>query len=528
MMKNVIYLFLCLLQINLVYAQHKTIIIDTVYNSSEVPIDKNKKWVGEIGLNNAIFAKTYPNVEIKGYIPDDRSFGIIHYLTGANQIEIFANLPKDSVKYFRYSVIANEYTVLSTDKVPLNTNNKINFSNKIQVSLGKYDIVDKKIALKLYTIYDKNKSIELCFYNKPIGKLRISKATFVEYPLGENNDKVKRLNNAIITANSHDIMLKVQGLDKNVPYSIGLIREFDNKKDTTYRNATWVLNDFGTQEYDCKVYGTLPRGKYRLVVFPYLEKINSKHSATVNFEIATPLLTIKRILFLCAGLLIFLTLIFCLVIYFVKKKNKRLLLQSTKEKDIAKIQLSSIRSQLNPHFMFNALAGIQSLMNEEKTNEANQYLGRFARITRNVLDNRELISLEEEKILLDDYLQMEQLRFGFNYQIEIQQDVDLNIEIPAMLLQPFVENAVEHGIAEKGKDGEITINFIKEDNSLVLEIRDNGKGFDTSKTYAGYGLQLSKNRFMLLNSIYKENILVLDMSADDNGTVIKLTLNEWL
>lgn len=198
------------------------------------------------------------------------------------------------------------------------------------------------------------------------------------------------------------------------------------------------------------------------------------------------------------------------------------------QKEIAKTQLDSIRLQLNPHFMFNALAGIQSLMNEQKTDEANQYLGKFSRLTRNVLDNRELISLAEEKTLLDDYLQMEQLRFGFKYKIEIQQDVDLNIEIPSMLLQPFVENAVKHGIAEKGIGGEIIINFIKKDNSLILKLRDNGQGFDTSKTYTGYGLQLSKNRFMLLNSIYKENTLVLDMNADDNGTVIKISLKEWL
>lgn len=84
---------------------------------------------------------------------------------------------------------------------------------------------------------------------------------------------------------------------------------------------------------------------------------------------------------------------------------------------MAKLKLNSIRSQLNPHFLFNALAGIQNLMNKNEIDNANKYLSKFARLTRNVLDDKELASLSQEKTLLNDYLQMEQFRFGFKYEL---------------------------------------------------------------------------------------------------------------
>ena len=101
-------------------------------------------------------------------------------------------------------------------------------------------------------------------------------------------------------------------------------------------------------------------------------------------------------------------------------------------------------------------------MNKNETENANKYLSKFARLTRNVLDDKELISLSQEKTLLDDYLQMEQLRFGFKYEINTSANLDLeNTEIPSMLLQPFVENAVKHGMAQKADNGKITIVFNK-------------------------------------------------------------------
>ena len=218
-----------------------------------------------------------------------------------------------------------------------------------------------------------------------------------------------------------------------------------------------------------------------------------------------------------------------LIVTYVNLLNKAKIAEQSKQKEIAQLQLNSVRSQLNPHFLFNALAGIQNLMNKNEIDNANRYLSKFARLTRNVLDCKALISIKEEQSLLDDYLQMEQLRFGFQFAITAPDNLDLeNIEIPSMLLQPFVENAVKHGIAEKGKNGEIKVRFEKRSTDLILKITDNGKGFDIAKTYDGLGLELSRNRISLLNTIYKETPFLLDIHCGKNETEVTITLTQWL
>ena len=168
-------------------------------------------------------------------------------------------------------------------------------------------------------------------------------------------------------------------------------------------------------------------------------------------------------------------------------------------------------------------------MNKNDIDNANKYLSKFARLTRHVLDDKELISLSQEKKLLDDYLQMEQLRFGFKYEINQSGDLDLdNTDIPSMLLQPFVENAVKHGISQKAIEGKIVIEFIKQASNLLLNIIDNGNGFDTKNKNDGLGLLLTDRRITLLNSVYKQNHFTLAIQSNSHGTKIRLTLTDWL
>jgi len=204
-------------------------------------------------------------------------------------------------------------------------------------------------------------------------------------------------------------------------------------------------------------------------------------------------------------------------------------INATRQKEKAQLQLDAVRSQLNPHFLFNALAGIQTLMNTNQTEQANRYLTRFSRLTRAVLKSTDLISLDEERSLLDDYLQMEQLRFNFKYEITTDPNLDLhNIEIPSMLLQPFIENAVKHGIPSFGSDGQINIAIFKNNDDLILKIEDNGKGFNTSKTYDGLGFNLSTKRIALLNKIYRKDPILLSMKSQPGRTTISITLTKWL
>ncbi|HEX8462863.1 MAG TPA: ATP-binding protein, partial [Segetibacter sp.] len=125
--------------------------------------------------------------------------------------------------------------------------------------------------------------------------------------------------------------------------------------------------------------------------------------------------------------------------------------------------------------------------------------------------------------------EMEQLRFGFQYDINIDKELDKdNVEIPVMLLQPFVENAIRHGISALKEKGRVTICFQKLNNNMQVSISDNGKGFDAIKEYSGSGLSLSKSRMALLNTIYKNTPAQLTIDSTTNGTTVVITLNNWL
>jgi two-component system LytT family sensor kinase len=121
---------------------------------------------------------------------------------------------------------------------------------------------------------------------------------------------------------------------------------------------------------------------------------------------------------------------------------------------------------------------------------------------------------------------MEQMRFGFDFSIDIE-DIDQQIEIPAMLLQPFVENAVKHGVSALKNKGLIKVSITKKDNNLVLGVQDNGKGFSDTNT-AGIGIKLCEDRIKLLNSIYKNTTILLHKNPKSNGMLITIELKNWL
>ncbi|MCH5600144.1 sensor histidine kinase [Niabella ginsengisoli] len=228
---------------------------------------------------------------------------------------------------------------------------------------------------------------------------------------------------------------------------------------------------------------------------------------------------------------VLITLLITAIILFIKYRNKRKFLEAKRNEELAKNRLESIRSQLNPHFIFNALSSIQNLLNTHENDKANAYLTKFSRLTRSILDDssKEMITIDDEVKLLEDYLQMEQMRFGFQYNISFDENIDRhNAQIPPMLLQPLIENAVKHGSITKKQKGEIEVSLSKINNDLVLSVTDNGDGFDSGLNYSGHGLSLTKNRISLLNTIYNATPLLFNIESGKNGSVAKITLKNWL
>lgn len=316
-----------------------------------------------------------------------------------------------------------------------------------------------------------------------------------------------------------------------VPYRMTLIKSINQK---TY--ATEVGYYFLETEFDFFKSNFNEPGDYVLVIEPVpqgMEKNDEDKKLYFKFKVLPPLLKAKtfslfQISVFGAGVLLLLALVFTGYYIF----NKRKLLKARRQKELTRLKLKSIQSQLNPHFMFNALNSIQNLMNKNDIEGANHYLGKFSELTRKVLDSSdsELISLEDELKILEDYIQMEQLRFGFMYEIKTGENINTsNIEVPAMLLQPFVENAVKHGVSALNRDGKIRILASRVQNDLILQVEDNGTGFsEESINGNSKGIKLVKERIALLNQSFGNETIELKINSGESGTTVILKLKNWV
>jgi two-component system LytT family sensor kinase len=214
--------------------------------------------------------------------------------------------------------------------------------------------------------------------------------------------------------------------------------------------------------------------------------------------------------------------------------QKRDLLQEKLRNDIAETKMRSIRSQLNPHFIFNALASIQGLMNEGELVKANQYFSEFSKLLRDSLNenDREFSPLRKELELIGIYIRLEQLRSAFTYTVVVGHGLDTNeIEIPYLLIQPAVENAIKHGLAHLAGSGVLNLTIRREGNDLLIVIEDNGDGFDPlSAGSGGHGLRLTRDRLRLVNLRNSDQSIEMriESHAAHSGTLVFLTFKNWL
>jgi two-component system LytT family sensor kinase len=206
------------------------------------------------------------------------------------------------------------------------------------------------------------------------------------------------------------------------------------------------------------------------------------------------------------------------------------------------LSLKSLRAQMNPHFIFNALNSINNFISRQDERSANKYLADFARLMRMVLDHnqKEFISLEEELQLLELYLKLEHVRFGeqFDYTITKKIDTPLSsIQIAPMLVQPFVENAIWHGLRYKHGKGMLKLVIHSPKNGrLEIKVIDNGIGRSKSKAlktshqvkYKSTGLNNTHQRVALINELYQKDYQLsvsdADAGLEDTGTIVTLSL----
>ncbi len=201
------------------------------------------------------------------------------------------------------------------------------------------------------------------------------------------------------------------------------------------------------------------------------------------------------------------------------------------EKKQASLQLTAMRAQMNPHFIFNVMSSIRNYMQENDVNSAEKYLTSFAKLVRYTLDNSSIqeVSLEEELQALKSYAFLEMQRFenGFDFEIVFDDEIDPEeILVPSLLLQPFVENAIKHGIDRLVNRGKILISVKSKDDSVVISIEDNGIGREDStnwnsenrEKHTSFGSRLTFERIEAFNKAYNKDIRakIIDLK-DKNG-----------
>ena len=211
--------------------------------------------------------------------------------------------------------------------------------------------------------------------------------------------------------------------------------------------------------------------------------------------------------------------IFCLIIVIgvliyrfrikrLKKKNEELIQQQRIKSELAESQLRALRSQMNPHFIFNSLNAIQDLVLDEDTDGSYDYISMFAKLVRNILNysNQDYIYINDEIKFLETYLTLEKLRFKDEFEYEITYENGRDVKIPSLLLQPFVENALIHGLMHKAGTKKLSIHFYLNE-TLTCEIIDNGIGRKKSGEinerrggHVSFALKAVEERLKILNS----------------------------
>ncbi len=214
-------------------------------------------------------------------------------------------------------------------------------------------------------------------------------------------------------------------------------------------------------------------------------------------------------------------------------REKRLKEQAAFEKKIKETELKVLRTQMNPHFIFNALNSIREYVLKNNPREASIFLADFAHLMRKILlySTKETISIEKEEEILRGYLEMEQLRFDFDFDIHISDELDAwETEVPTMILQPFVENAVIHGVSRK-KDGRgfIKIRFDRDGDFVLCSVEDNGIGMENAakqraKTHESKSQDITKDRLDILTQLSGRPTALTLENVETGGTKVTVKL----
>ncbi len=395
----------------------------------------------------------------------------------------------------------------------------------LNVKTGKFKNLTKRNGIPSYRISDIVNMDETVIFASNNGlfeidkikafKLGVETEIYITYvDIGENSVVIESEYDLGHNENSIKIGFNVNGFDSfsNTIYEYRMLGQDDK----------WQKTD---NRVNSVIYNSLPSGNYNFEVRPLTPILGKKiNTASIEFTIASPFWHKWWFYVLIAlSIAVFVYVIFILKIRKLKRKQTEILQKELLNKRLVFSQLENLRSQMNPHFIFNALNSIQEYIVLNEKDLASSYLIKFSRLIRIYLDHsrEDNVWLSEEIKALEIYLELEKNRFEdlLDYTISVSEEIQTkSIKIPSLFIQPYVENALKHGLLHKPNDRQLTIifklNALKD--ALICSIEDNGIGIKASQEinalrsplHKSFATNANEKRVELLNSNRERKITV--------------------
>jgi ligand-binding sensor domain-containing protein len=485
---------------------------------------KSRLWLGTDGNGIIVLDKNYRHI---------KNFNANNSLK--NNV-IYAILPQNDSSIWISSnagianIIWNEKTIYSTQNIKVRNFDEINGLQSNEFNTGAYCLLKNgDIAfggMNGFNIFNPKEIVNIPILPEVyISELKVFENNF-------NNPKsISYLDKAFLKPFENTISIEFNTLGCSLPektkYQYQLV---GNDKD-------WIMS--GTRNYVS--YTNLKSGDYefRVRASNYDGEWNEKYTS-LKIQIATPFY--KTWWFILCSMIGIFTIIYSIYRNKIKINKEKEALRILYNKELAQLELKALRAQINPHFLFNSLNSINNFILKNDTKKASRYLIKFSQLVRSILNHSttSLISLEEELQTIELYMHIEGMRFNdqFSYKININSSINTSsISIPSLLLQPYVENAIWHGLLHKEGEKKITISIDKiNENAISIEINDNGIGRkrvqeikNLSQKGKSFGMQIGEDRLKLIKQTTGQMAQVEVVDSYDehnigNGTTIKIII----
>ena len=385
-------------------------------------------------------------------------------------------------------------------------------------------------AFKEKLLYSTNKGLFVIHKDKVFKKKQLKHPYINEIQISNVVKKVK--DEYKLTADKDRIRIKFN----TNGFAVNKVLNYSYMVEGVY--PFWEKLPAGSNEI---LINSLPKGKHIIKIKGVLDDTISKE---LQIKVDVKVLWYKSIWFYLGIMLLLLSAVYWgyrLKLKAKEKEKEQLLERKQYETERVFLKLENLRSQMNPHFIFNALNSIQQYVITNEKNLASDYLGQFADLIRKYLEQsmEATLSLEEEIATLHCYLSLEKIRFENRLEYQINVDKTLQpkaIFIPTMLIQPYIENALKHGLLHSSKGGRLTVsfNYTNEKDCLLCTIKDNGIGREKAqqikkqqyKTHISFATKANQSRIDLLNMYRKHKIQVLinDLYDENNAVGTQVIL----